>query len=229
MEKSATPAPVVDDPDAGDREFIAGTGSARLMWAYDVLSRLLRVAALHDRLLELAAVRPGERLLDLGCGTGNLTIKAARAGLLVTGLDPDRRALERAATKAARAGVPVTLVRGYADHLPVEDGSLDHVVSAFALHHVPTAQKAALAAELARVLAPGGRVTIADMAPGAPGHGRRSRAYLADNADHGIERLLSSAGLAGAAQVGQARVMRGDIVFVQALRPRSDVAGETAG
>ncbi|MBO3085418.1 hypothetical protein [Cellulomonas fengjieae] len=70
-------------------------------------------------------------------------------------------------------------------------------------------------------------MTIADMAPGEPGHARRSRAYLADNADHGIERLVSSAGLADAAQVGRARVMGGDIVFVQASRPRSDVTGET--
>ena len=219
MKTSTTSVRVVDDPLAGDREFLAGTGSARLMWAYDLMSQAMRIGAVHDRVLELAAARPGDRMLDVGCGTGNLSLKAARAGVLVTGLDPDRRALERAAAKATHQGVDVTLVRGYADHLPVEDGSQQHVVSSFALHHVPTAQKAALAAELARVLAPGGRVTIVDMAPDASHSGRKPRAYLADNADHGIEGLLSAAGLVGTAQVDRTRRMGTDVVFVQASKP----------
>jgi ubiquinone/menaquinone biosynthesis C-methylase UbiE len=211
---------VLDDPVAGDRPFIAGTGNPRLMWAYDLMSRAARVGRAHERLVDVADLRPGQRVLEVGCGTGNLALRAARRGALVTGLDPDRGALAKAAAKARRAGVPLTLVRGYADHLPVDDGSLDHVISAFALHHVPTEQKPALAAELARVLAPGGRVTIADMSPAADGRSHRNadRAYVADNADHGIERLLTSAGLADVAEVASTTTMGQRIVYVQAVR-----------
>jgi ubiquinone/menaquinone biosynthesis C-methylase UbiE len=110
-------------------------------------------------------------------------------------------------------------VRGYADHLPVDDGSQRHVVSSFALHHVPTEQKVALAAEISRVLAPGGRVTVVDMAPDSAQFGKRPRAYLADNADHGIEQLLSAAGLVGTAQVDRTGRMGADVVVVQAAKP----------
>ncbi|MDM7855976.1 class I SAM-dependent methyltransferase [Cellulomonas alba] len=212
---------VLDDPAAGERPFVPGTGNPHLMWTYDLMTRLARVGRVHEQLLEVAGVGTRQRVLEVGCGTGNLALRAARRGAIVTGLDPDRGALEKAAAKARRAGLPLTLVRGYADHLPAEDGSLDHVVSAFALHHVPTEQKAALAAELARVLAPGGRVTIADLQPRADGRSHRGadRAFLADNADHGIERLLRSAGLVDVAEVAVTTTMRQPVVHVRAIRP----------
>lgn len=155
---------IVDDASAGDRDFLPGAGKASLMWSYDLLTTLARVGKHLDALVRTAGIAPGERVVEIGCGTGNLTLRAAAAGGVVTGLDPDIGALNRAARKARRRGVGVTLVRGYADRLPADDGSVDHVISSFALHHVPTDQKQAMAAEIQRVLRPGGRVSILDFA-----------------------------------------------------------------
>ena len=233
---------VIEDSAAGEREFLPGSGKASLMWSYDLMTSVMGIGKYLDRLVEVAGVRPGQRVLDIGCGTGNLALRAAAAGAVVTGLDPDRGALARAARKARRRGLGVTLVRGYADHLPVDDASVDHVVSSFALHHVPTDQKQAMAAELLRVLRPGGTVTILDFADGSTpeggdhdhtrkhgGHGggggwfsRRTStmAYMADNLDHGIEHLLESAGLTDVGdRETNAVIHRFPVAYVQARRP----------
>lgn len=151
-------------PEERGREFLPGMGRPWLLPLYDAFTRLSRVRPLHDRAAALADVAPGESVLDLGCGTGNLSLAVLRAqpAARVTGLDPDAAALRIAARKAARRRVPLTLVQGFADRLPVEDGSLDHVVSALALHHVPDDARVRFGQEALRALRPGGRVTIVD-------------------------------------------------------------------
>ena len=232
---------MLDDvrPDESDHEFLPAMSRSWLVPWYDLTARLRGLGRLYRRTVELARIRPGQRVLDVGCGTGNLSREVLRAApdAVVTGLDPDGESLRRAARKLRRRRRgEITLVRGFAHRLPVPDASQDHVVSSLALHHVPAAEKERLAAEIARVLRPGGRVTIADFGGdhasahghGAPsaheaasehGHGPGSGTHDADNADGGIERLLTAAGLADARTLERMPMLGDSVVFVQASRP----------
>jgi SAM-dependent methyltransferase len=210
-------------PDERARTFLPGMRRRRLIPLYDVLTRLARVGRLHRRGVEIAAVAPGQAVLDVGCGTGNLALAvlAAQPAARVTGLDPDGDALRVAARKSARRGLRLELVQGFADRLPVEDGSVDRIVSALALHHVDEADRAAFAREALRVLRPGGTVTIVDMADGGvPQHGARRHRHPGHDHDHGggIAALLTEAGFADVREVDQVEHRFGRVAFVQATR-----------
>lgn len=135
---------------------------------YDaVLARLLAgfYREVADEAFEVAG--RGARVLDIGCGPGQLALAMARRGLTVTATDIDPAMVERAAARLG--GEAAALVADVAD-LPFEDGSFDLVVSTLSLHHwgdVPAG-----AAEIARVLAPGGRALVFDLDKGRmPFHG----------------------------------------------------------
>lgn len=228
-----------------ERPFLPGMGKPWLLPFYDVFSRVTGVRALHERAVELAGIAPGQQVVEVGCGTGNLllAVLAAQPGARVTGLDPDGDALRRAARKARRAHVSLTLVQGYADRIPAEDASLDHVLSSLALHHLDDADRAAFAREALRVLAPGGTLTVMDFgdpASGAEhpehGHGHgparalrhlprlsrtrsvRRRAAV-QRLGNGIVALLAGAGFDDANEVGHVDHRFGRITFVRAVRP----------
>src|SRR4051794_19027907 len=176
--------PIVDkrSPDERDRPFLPGMGRSWLLPLYDIFTRAAGVRALHERAVELAGIRPGQAVVDVGCGTGNLSfaVLEAHPDAQVTGLDPDGAALRRAARKACRRRVSLTLVQGYADRIPGEDSSFDHVVSSLALHHIDDDGRIAFARDSLRALRPGGRVTVVDFGGPAAnaeeahdhGHGR---------------------------------------------------------
>ena len=153
------------------RTFLPAMGRNWLLPLYDLFTRFARVGPLHERTVDLAGISSGQTVLDVGCGTGNLAFSVLRSvpDAVVTGHDPDAGALRVAARKASRRGVRLSLVQGYADRLLPEDGSVDHVVSSLALHHVDDAGREGFGREAHRVLRPGGRVTIVDF--GSPDHG----------------------------------------------------------
>jgi ubiquinone/menaquinone biosynthesis C-methylase UbiE len=235
-------------PEERDRPFLPGAGKTWLLPFYDTFTRLGGVRVLHERAVELAGIEPGQAVADVGCGTGNLSfaVLAAQPGARVTGLDPDGDALRRAARKARRRGVALTLVQGYADRIPAEDASLDHVVSSLALHHVDDGGQIAFARDALRALRPGGRVTVVDFGgpasnvedTGRPTHGHghglahplrhlprliRSRAVnnpaVARDHDDGIVTLLAEAGFGDAREIAHADHRFGRVTFVQATRP----------
>jgi len=114
--------------------------------------------AATEREFVLGRVDAGQRVLDLGCGTGRYTVPLAATGARVTGLDLAASMLDRAAAKLAAAGLTADLRRGDMTELPFETGSFDVVVSTLTLMHVPPADRQRVFCEIARVLVPGGLV-----------------------------------------------------------------------
>ena len=136
---------------------------------YDAMNRLMTGgldAVWRRNALEAAALRPGERVLDVATGTGRLAFGAAARvgpGGEVVGLDPSAEMLARARRAgAARGGARLTWVQADAEALPFADGTFDAVTIGFGLRNLPDV--AAALRELARVAAPGGRVVILEIA-----------------------------------------------------------------
>lgn len=143
---------------------------------YDIGTNLLFArwtSALRRRTVELAAIAPGERILDLGCGPGRLAILAARlsgpAGE-VCGIDPAPEMIDLAQRNAARAAVKVRFEVGVIEALPYPDGYFDVVLSTLMLHHLPDDLKRQGLAEVRRVLRPAGRFVAVDF-EATPGGG----------------------------------------------------------
>jgi SAM-dependent methyltransferase len=102
-------------------------------------------------------------LLDVATGTGNVSVPAARAGAKVTGLDLTPKLLEGQRARAAAAGVEIELLEGDAEQLPFPAGSFDRVTSCFGVMFAP--RQPVAAAELVRVLRPGGEIVVAAWTP----------------------------------------------------------------
>src|ERR1051325_2741047 len=94
---------------------------------YDLFSRYMEKDA--ARFYQRLGVRPGTRLLDVGCGAGQLALIAVRAGARVTGCDISTNWLEKARARAASEGLTITFEEGDAEALPYKDGQFDVVAS----------------------------------------------------------------------------------------------------
>jgi len=131
----------------------------RIAPVYDLMNRVM-TAGLDGRWRRLTAeavVRPGDRVLDACCGTGDLALAAERAGGRVVGLDFSERMLERARRKSAS----VEWVRGDLLELPFEDASFDAATVGFGVRNVADLERSLR--ELRRVLRPGGRLGILEI------------------------------------------------------------------
>jgi demethylmenaquinone methyltransferase / 2-methoxy-6-polyprenyl-1,4-benzoquinol methylase len=126
---------------------------------YDPMNRIL-TAGLDGRWRRRTAeavVRPGDRVLDACCGTGDLALADERAGGTVTGLDFSERMLERARRKSGS----IEWIRGDALALPFQDASFDAVTVGFGVRNITDLERGL--AELRRVLTPGGRLGVLDI------------------------------------------------------------------
>lgn len=232
------------DPHAGPddrpaRPFVPAMGQGGPLAFYDLMSRLLGAREAHARLVTVAGLAPGQTVLEIGCGTGNVLLAAARSepGAAVVGLDPDPTALGRARHKTLR--IPsIRFEQGYADDLPHDDGSVDRVLSAFMFHHLPPDGKRAMLAEVRRVLAPGGVLVLLDFdglprpfGPFTPllrflgghrghahGHGHGEALAPAPNDRAEVRELIAGAGFTEVAQVDEGRGSSGAWTIQRAVR-----------
>jgi SAM-dependent methyltransferase len=109
------------------------------------------------------ALKPGTRLLDVACGSGNLAIPAARAGAIVTGVDIATNLLEQGRARAESKGLTIQFDEGDAEHLPYTDAAFEVVVSMFGAMFAPRPEL--VAAELVRICRPGGWIAMANWTP----------------------------------------------------------------
>lgn len=200
---------------------------------YDPVVRLTtRERRFKSRLLDVAAIHSGERVLDLGCGTGTLAIRARQRtpDAHVVGLDADVSMLGHARRKATEANVDVEFESGSASAVPYPDGSFDVVVSSLFFHHLDRGSKLAVVRETVRVLRRGGRLVVADWGPPSDPLMRGlfltiqlvdGFAVTRDSVTGLVPDILRSAGLIDVRERGRYRTVYGSLVLLHARSPEA--------
>ena len=207
------------------RPFIPAAGHDWLLPLYDPIWKLMGGDKLRRELVEHTRIAPGQRVLDIGCGTGTLVVLAAQelSEVSFTGLDPDPKALARARAKAGDAGVLIDFEQGYAEELPFANAYFDQVWSSMMFHHLDAEVKRKMLAEVRRVLAPGGSIHLLDFSGGkSPGDGLLSRLlhpHQHANEHASISALMDEAGLRDASRVDSRRMLFGSVGHHRATAP----------
>jgi ubiquinone/menaquinone biosynthesis C-methylase UbiE len=195
----------------------------KALWydAFVWLVSLGRERTYRQKTLDLVGLKPGESVLDIGCGTGTLAIAAKqRVGPTgkVHGVDASAEMLARAGKKANKAGVEVVFKNGVVEALPFPDSQFDAVLSTVMLHHLGRKARQQCAHEVRRVLKPGGRVLAVDFAKPAQGN----KGLLDHFHHHGYVNLDDMVALltgAGLSALESGAVGIGDLQFVLAASP----------
>lgn len=131
-----------------------------------------------EEFIARTAIKPGIRILDVACGTGNTAIPAAKAGAVVTGVDIATNLLEQARQRAAAEKLKIVFQEGDAEELPFKDREFDLIITMFGAMFAPRPER--VAAELARVCRSGGQVAMANWTPeGFVGQQFRATAEMA--------------------------------------------------
>jgi len=149
------------------------TAGTTIHWAsqYDIFTSLMGLGVNRPNsrmVIELAKIKPGDKVLDVGCGTGNLTLTAKLyTGMSgsVYGIDASPEMIEVAQKKAKRMGSETIFEVGLIEQLPYPDATFDIVISRLVIHHLPDDLKRTAFTEILRVLKAGGHLLIADFNP----------------------------------------------------------------
>lgn len=216
------------------KDLFVPAGVDALTRCYDpALSFLMRERVWQPRLLQQIAPRPGERILDLGCGTGTLTImlQAACPQAEIIGLDADREVLRIARAKARAAGTPVGFWQGRADDpsdvCMLRLSSFHKIVSCLLFHRLTTARKRLTLTHARGLLRPGGTMHIADW--GKPANAAMRLLFYSvqtlggisdtsDNVEARLPNFLRDAGFCDVNETHRHATVFGSLSFYRAVK-----------
>lgn len=201
------------------------------------LAMTMRERAFKLPLVEQADAGPGQRVLDVGCGTGTLGIwlKQHAPEASVIGIDLHRNMLALAKEKTRKAGLDIAYNQGSSTDLPYEEASFDRVLASLLLHHLSPRDKDASLREALRVLKPGGELHLADW-------GRSANPFMRAlfwcvrlfegfentraNAAGALPAMLAEGGFEGVVTTHRVETVFGTVVLHKAKKPRLSERGE---
>lgn len=201
------------------------------LWYDPMMRRLFPEEALKTALIAQARIQSGQNVLDMGCGTGTLTllIKHAQPNVSVYGLDVDPQVLDIARRKSEQAGETIILQQGTAACLPYPDESFDRVFASLMLHHLTREDKRRALVEAFRVLKPGGELHVADF-----GKPRDPAMWLISQVVRWVEEVhdnilgllpvfMAEAGFRAVEETACYRTVTGAIALYRACKPMGDI------
>ncbi len=208
-----------------EKRYIPALSFRWLTPLYDPLLKwVMREETFKRKLVQQANIQPNMKVLDLGCGTGTLTLmlKRAHPETEVTGLDGDPQVLDIAREKSI--GTNIQWDEGLASSLPYPDSVFDRVVTSLVIHHLVTDDKRRAFKEIFRVLKPHGELHVLDF--GAP-HSSLTRfmtSYMrrleetADNFNGLIPRFVTEAGFGEVKEAQHFITVFGPLSIIQAIK-----------
>jgi ubiquinone/menaquinone biosynthesis C-methylase UbiE len=208
-----------------EKRYIPALSFRWLTPLYDPLLKwIMREETFKRELTSQANIQPGMTVLDLGCGTGTLTlmIKRAHPNADVTGLDGDPQVLDIARDKSR--GVNIQWDEGLASSLPYPDSVFDRVVTSLVIHHLVTDDKRLAFKEIYRVLKPHGELHLVDFGLPHSSLTRVIRKFMRgfeeadDNLDGLIPRFIKEAGFGSVNETEHFTTIFGPLSMIKAMK-----------
>ncbi len=190
-----------------------------------------RERILRNETVQLAQIQPGDHVLEVGCGTGTLSLAAAQqAGPTgkVYGIDMIPQMIELSRGKAAQAGADITFQLGSIDDIPFPANQFDAVMCSFMIFHMSEGVRQKGIQEIYRVLKPGGRLLVLDLTPpAAPVQRAIANTFFGGFMQHDLRELLpllQTTGFTGV-EIAPAKFRVFFLSLISYVRARADKSG----